>query len=388
MIPRKIQNEINELLEIFPAVGIIGPRQSGKTTLAKQIIAQLEKECIYLDLESHADLAKISEPELFFLNNQDKCIVIDEIQHKPELFPLLRSVIDKHRVPARFIILGSASPKIMRDSSESLAGRIAYKELNAFNLFEIINDRKLVQKHWFRGGFPESLLARSDNISNKWIDNFITTYIERDLPQLGFGLSSIVIRKLWSMLASNHGNLFNASTLSKALDISAPTVKKYVEFLEEAFLVYSLKPFYYNSNKRLVKSPKIYIRDTGILHFLNFIYDFSQLENNILIGASWEGYVIEQIRQLANQNTELFFYRTHHGTECDLVLVKGIKPVAAIEIKYSSAPKISKGFTLSIQDLKTSDNFIITPQSDDYILRENIRVVNLEDFIQKYLPKI
>ena len=240
--------------------------------------------------------------------------------------------------------------------------------------------------HWFTGGFPESFLAKKLSISKIWIDNFVTTYIERDLPQLGLGISPLILRNLWSMIASNHGNLFNANTFSKALDISSPTVRKYVYYLEQAFLIYSLKPYFYNSNKRLVKSPKLYIRDSGILHFLNFINNFSQLEGNILLGASWEGYAIEQIKQLTNKNIELYFYRTHQGTECDLVLVKGLKPIAAIEIKYSSAPKITKGFVLSINDLNTQNNFIVTPKSDDFLIRENIRVVNLLDFITKYLP--
>jgi len=389
MIQRNITSELIDLLGFFPAIGIIGPRQCGKTTLAKQIMSKIDKPTIYLDLESHSDIIKLTEPEHFFKNNIDKCIIIDEIQHMPELFPLLRSVIDAKKEPGRFIILGSASPGIMRDSSESLAGRIAYKELSPFNLTELNLKTKDINKHWFRGGFPDSFLAKTDKNSNQWKDNFITTYIERDLPQLGLDLSSITIRKLWMMLASDSGNLFNAASYSKGLGISVYTVKKYIDFLEKAFLIHSLPPFHFNTNKRLVKSPKIYIRDSGIQHFLNHINSFSQLEGNIKIGASWEGYVIEQIKQKLNDNsTQLYFYRTHNGTECDLLITRGIKVIAAIEIKYTNAPKITKGFTLSLQDLKPNKSFIITHSSDDYIIRDNIRVCNLYDFLNKYIDKI
>lgn len=388
MINRKIVSEFKELLEFFPAIGIIGPRQCGKTTLAKELIKEIPKECIYIDLESHADIIKLENPEQFFINNHDKCIIIDEIQHFPQLFTLLRSIIDRKREPMRFIILGSASPTIMRDSSESLAGRIAYKELSAFNLLEIYKSNDDIIKHWFRGGFPQSYLANNDKNSNLWLNNFITTYIERDLPQLGLSLSSITMRKLWMMLASNSGNLFNASTFSNALDISLPSIKKYVDFLEKAFLINCLQPFYFNTNKRLVKSPKIYIRDSGIMHYLNYIYNFNQLENNVKIGASWEGYVIEQIYHNIDNNHQLYFYRTHNGTECDLLIVRGLQVIACIEIKYTTAPKTTKSLALTIDDLKPLYSFIITPSADDFLIKENIRVCSLIDFLKIHLSKI
>lgn len=389
MIQRSITSELIDLLDFFPAIGIIGPRQCGKTTLVKQLMKIIDKPTIYIDLESHSDIIKLTEPEHFFLNNMDKCIIIDEIQHMPELFPLLRSVIDVKRIPSRFIILGSASPTIMRDSSESLAGRIAYKELSPFNLIEASKQQSNINKHWFRGGFPDSYLAKTDKNSYRWKDNFITTYIERDLPQLGLDLSSISIRKLWMMLASDSGNLFNAASYSKSLGMSVYTVKKYVDFLEKAFLIHSLPPFSLNTNKRLVKSPKIYIRDSGISHFLNSINSFEQLEGNIKIGASWEAYVVEQIKQSINDsNYQLYFYRTHNGTECDLLIARGIDVVAAIEIKYTNAPKITKGFTISLQDLKPDQSFVITHSSDDYIIKNDIRVCSLWDFLNKYLKGI
>jgi len=287
MINRRILTELIELLEFFPAVGIVGPRQCGKTTLAKEIRKQVKKETLFIDLESHADIIKLTEPEQFFWNNMDKCIIIDEIQRMPELFPLLRSVIDAKREPCRFIIMGSASPDIMRDSSESLAGRIAYKELSPFNILEIDESSpNIINKHWFRGGYPECFLASTDKQAELWKNNFITSYIERDLPQLGLDLSSLTIRKLWMLIASDHGNLFNASNYSKALGISVYTVNKYINFMEKAFLIHALPPFYFNTRKRLVKSPKLYIKNNNILHFLNHISGFSQLKKNIKIGAS------------------------------------------------------------------------------------------------------
>jgi len=386
MIKRTIEEELLELLSFFPAVGIIGPRQSGKTTLAKIISEKIEKECIYLDLESPTDRNKLKEPEYFFNDNKEKCIILDEIQRMSELFPILRSVIDKHRVSGRFIILGSASPVIMRDSSESLAGRIAYKELSPFNITEI--GFKYLRKHWLAGGFPDVFKLNDINKSRQWLENFVTTYIERDLRIIGLEASSTILANFWRMLAHSHGNIFNASNFARALGVTSPTITKYLHFLKEAFLINSLQPYFFNTKKRLVKSPKIYIRDSGILHYLTNTLDEKIHPVNVLIGASWEGYVIEQIKQITERKVELFYYRTHHGTECDLLFVKGLKPVAAIEIKYSSAPSITKGFTLAINDLQSENNFIITPDCDDYLIRKNIRVCNLNDFIGKYLNNI
>jgi len=387
MINRKIKKEIIKLLHHFPAVGIIGPRQCGKTTLVKEIAKEIKIKSLYLDLESFSDIAKLSEPELFFKNNTDKCIILDEIQQMSELFPLLRSVIDNHRKPSRFIILGSASPVIMRNTSESLAGRIAYKELHPFNIVEL-NYKKIWKKHWIKGGFPGSFLAKDIEISETWKDSFISTYIERDLPFFGLGVMPGILRKFWIMLAGNHGGILNASSYASALDISVPTVNKYIYYLENAFLINSLQPFFININKRLVKAPKIYIRDSGILHFLRHINTFEELENSIFIGNSWEGYVIEQIKELLPARIQAYYYRTHSGTECDLVLVKGDIVISAIEIKYSSYPSVTKGFTLSIQDLNPKTCFIITPSTDDYLIKENVRVCNLMDFLNNHLPKI
>jgi predicted AAA+ superfamily ATPase len=383
MVKRTLEKELAELVTLFPAVGIIGPRQSGKTTLARILMKSISKKCLYLDLESPTDRNKLTEPEYFFEDNKDNCIVIDEIQRMPELFPLLRSVIDKHKVPGRFIVLGSANPAIMRDSSESLAGRIAYKELSPFNLMETGFEN--MKKHWLQGGFPYAYKQKNSNTAKIWLENFITTYIERDLPVIGLDASPIILANFWTMLAHSHGNVFNASNFSRSLGVSSPTITRYLHFLEEAFLVNRLMPFFHNSKKRLVKSPKVYIRDSGVLHYLTGSLDPSVLPVHPIVGASWEGYVVEQVKQTLGRKLDMFYYRTHHGTECDMVLAKGYKPLVSIEIKYSSAPKITKGFSVAIEDLGTKNNFIITPYSDDYSIRENIRVCNLKTFLTIHL---
>lgn len=386
MVKRILESELLELLAFFPAVGIIGPRQSGKTTLAKIIMDKNSKKSVYLDLESPTDRNKLTEPEYFFEDNKDNCVVLDEIQRMPELFQLLRSSIDKHRVPGRFIILGSANPAIMRDSSESLAGRIAYKELSPFNIIETGFDN--MKKHWLLGGFPDAYKQENINRTKIWLENFVTTYIERDLPLIGLDTSSITLSNFWRMLAHSHGNIFNASNFARSLGISSPTITRYLHFLEEAFLVNRLMPFHYNTKKRLVKSPKVYIRDSGVLHYLTNTLDPAILPVHVIVGSSWEGYVVEQLKQTVGRSMEMYYYRTHHGTECDIVFVKGLKPVASVEIKYSSTPNVTKGFTLAINDLDTKANFIITPDCDDYTIRENIIVCSLQTFLARHLKEI
>ena len=388
MLVRQKQADLVEYLQYFPVLGIVGPRQVGKTTLSKKLIQnELNKEVIYLDLENPEDKAKLNDPVLFFKVHQDKCIILDEVQRKPELFPVLRSMIDLNRVPARFIVLGSASPDLIRDSSESLAGRIVYEELTPFSLTEVIH-LKDVFYHWFVGGFPEAFLIKKNKIRNVWFSNFIKTYVERDLPMLGLNIDRTTIRKLWGMAAHLQGSILNVSSLSKSLSITSPTVKRYLSFLEDAFLIRLLPAYAVNLKKRLVKSPKIYLRDTGLLHHLLRINTLEELQGHPILGNSWEGYVIEQIIQQGGDHFEYHYYRTHEGAECDLVLIKAEQPVACVEIKYTSSPKTSKGMLQSFSDLNAHSNFIVTPQTDDYALTEQINVCSLESFLTKHLKHL
>jgi predicted AAA+ superfamily ATPase len=385
MINRNLFPKIIELLTYFPAVGIVGPRQVGKTTLVKQISKHLGKQTVYLDLENPRDTAKLNDSVLFFENNIDKCIIIDEIQRQKDLFPILRSMIDLNRVAARFIIIGSASPDLIRDSSESLAGRIAYSELTTFNLTELDKQTDIL-KHWIWGGFPDAFLAPKKEINFIWYHNFVQTYVERDLPMLGLSSHPNVLRNLWTMIASINGNILNKATLTKSLEISTPTLNKYLSFFEEAFLIRMLKPYVKNIKKRLVKSPKIFIRDSGILHYMLGINNIPELQGHFAIGNSWEGYVIEQIIQLLKPGYTSFFYRTREGAECNLVIVKGDKVFACVEIKYTSVPKLTKSLTNSVADLNCTNNYIVTSNSDSYLLRKDIRVCSLSDFLYNYLP--
>ena len=387
MIHRTSSEKLASLARKFPIIGIIGPRQVGKTTLVKEFIKKISKESIYLDMEKPSDLEKLIDPELFLSSNKEKCVVIDEIQNKPELFPLLRAMIDENRVALRYIILGSASPELLRQSSQSLAGRIAYLELFPFNLIEL-NQHSELNKHHLLGGFPESILSENEQDSWEWLDNFIGTYVNRDLPQLGLRVDSITLRRLWEMIAWLNGNIINYQMIGKSLDLTIPTINSYISFFENAFLVRRLHPYHINMKKRLVKSPKIYLNDTGVLHRLLRIGDYNQLLGHTSVGASWEAYVINQLFSIKNNDIDLYFYRTHNGAEVDLVFVNALKPIATVEIKFTSTPRPSKGQINCINDLGTNKNYIVTPFSDDYLVKENIRVCSLVHFLRYYLPDL
>lgn len=384
IIIRQLGKQLRERLKNSPAVAILGPRQVGKTTLAKQ----LEKDFIYLDMENPRDLAKLKDAYTFLESLQEQTVIIDEVQLLPELFSLLRPLIDAKRSPGRFILLGSASPELVKGVSETLAGRISYNELSPVGLTEL-PETITYEQHWFRGGFPESLLSETDHLSKEWIDDFIISYVERDLAKMfGVDLAPTLLRNFWNMLAHLNGNLFNGESLARSLGVSSPTVNRYLDFLEGGYLIRRLQPWFVNAKKRLVKSPKTYIRDTGILHRLLNISSYSDLFGHPAIGASWEGYVIEQIYQLRNKQTELFFYRTQTGAECDLVLVQGISPIACIEIKLSNSPTVSKGFINCTQDLNPKHKYIITPKSETYKTSNEITVTNLEHFLVAIFPEI
>jgi predicted AAA+ superfamily ATPase len=374
---RSIFPLLQEYLSIFPAVGLLGPRQVGKTTLVKNL--KLEKEGLYLDLEKASDRAKLVDAELFLKAHADKTVILDEIQLMPELFAELRSLIDEQREPGRFILLGSASPDLIRKSADSLAGRIGYLELTPFYLGEVQTDE--LEKLWIRGGFPLSFLAKSDRESQLWRQNFIKTYLERDLAQIGLSTDPRLIERFWMMLANAQGGIWNAESFAKALGITRPTVNRYLEFLEGSFMVRVLAPFHQNIKKRLVKSPKVFIRDTGLLHSLTGVTSMDSLINQLLVGPSWEGFVIEQIIATLKEEYEYYFYRTHQGAECDLLLVKNGVVKTAIEIKNTLSPKLSKGMQISMEDTGAEKGVIICRISDSYPLSEKVKAVGLPEFL-------
>ncbi len=384
MIKRSIEAELLQKLEFFPAVGILGTRQVGKTTLAKTLPAVLNKEVIYLDLESPEDFQKLSYPEDYLKRHQNKTVIIDEIQILPNLLPVLRSLIDKSRNPSRFVLLGSVSPTLMQQSSESLACRISYVNLAGFNLSEVGTEN--MNRCWFRGGYPVAFLAEDKDHSNLWLDSFIENYVRRELPILGLNTSPLNIRRFWEMIGHSNGGLWNTSTFAKSLKLNTKTIDKYRDFLENAFLINVLQPYPHNIRKRLVKSPKVYIRDSGILHRLLRVSNLEDLYSLLQIGGSWEAFVVEQVRQLKQGDIDLFFFRTHNGAEVDLVFVKGPKILATAEVKLTNAPRTSKGLIEAIKTLKAQQNFIITPSAEHYITGHDLVVCSLPLFIKEYLP--
>ena len=389
MIKRTLTREIMLGLDYFPVTGIIGPRQVGKTTLAKQLLLEIPRPSVYLDLELDADLALLQQNAQGFLQlHQDKCVVIDEIQHMPRLFSLLRALVDQHRVPARFMILGSASPTLIRQSAQSLAGRIAYSELTPLSLLEVEPEGISQNEHWFKGGFPNALLQHNPEVSTMWLRNFVSTFIEKDLKSLGYEISLVTMTKLYRMIAHVHGQLLNMSSISLSLGVSQPTVSKYLDLLEGGFLIHRLEPYFVNVGKRLVKSPKIYFRDTGILHQLADITSFDNLQRSTLLGASWEGYVVEQIRRVTDGIWQYYFYRTVVGAEVDLFLISPNGKKVCIEIKYSVAPSISKGFYMSVADLKPDFQYVIIPTGETYFRDENVKVCSLINFLKEELAII
>lgn len=354
--------------------------------MVKTLEAQLSKKVIYLDLESPQDRNRLQDPELYLSERQDALIVLDEIQRMPMLFPLLRSAIDRHRVAGRFVLSGSASPELLQKSSESLAGRISYLELQPFHWGEV-SEFISYRQHWLRGGYPEMLLADSDKTANRRMNDFITTYVERDLPMLGLSASSTVVRNLLSVLVGVHANLLNISELSRSLGLSVTAVSRYLDFLENAFLIRRLQPWHLNIKKRIVKSPKLFVRDSGMLHALADIADVEVLAGSLWLGGSWEGYIVQQIIAQLSYNIRPYFYRTADGSELDLVLVRGVSPVLGIEIKYSNSPKLSAGNYIAAKDLGDIPILVVTPSAGDYKLPQNVQVCELQslkEHLQEY----
>jgi predicted AAA+ superfamily ATPase len=373
MIKRGLENDILLSLDQFPAVGLIGSRQVGKTTLAMMVAQRSAERAIYLDLERPSDLAKLGDAELYLGSMADSLVIIDEVQRRPDLFPVMRSLIDEQRRPGRFLILGSASPALLRQSSESLAGRIVYHELKPFNLQEVGASTDDMNRLWNRGGYPESFLAASDAASLKWREAFIQTYLERDIPNLGLRMPAVTLRRFWLMLAHCQGQLWNASQIAGSLGVDSKTARRYLDVLDDTFMVRQLPPLHANLKKRLVKSPKIYLRDTGLLHGLLGIGAYEQLLGHPAAGASWEGWCVEQVLSTVAPATGARFYRTSAGAEIDLVLQPpGGGPPVAIEAKFSLDPRPTRGFWSALSDLQPARSFVVYPGAEFYPLGETV----------------
>lgn len=377
MIQREIRNTIEKALERQPAVAIIGPRQVGKTTLALDIASK--RPSVYLDLESYADRSKLKDPILFFKQYEDSLVVLDEIHRMPELFQTLRGVIDHQRRQGKkngcFLILGSASIDLLRQSGESLAGRIAYINMPPLHGLEVPFES--LSCLWLRGGFPESFLAKTDDDSFLMRKDFIRTYLEREILQFGPRVPAETLERLWMMLAHSQGTMVNISQLASNLSIASKTLTTYIDLLCDLLLVRRLRPFYSNLGKRLVKTPKIYIRDSGVLHALLGIKDMASLLGHPIVGQSFEGFVIENILSILPTGVQASFYRTSAGAEIDLILEFPNKKIMAIEIKSGLNVNPRKGFYSAIEALQTSHNFIVYSGKDSYPIAKNIEAISL-----------
>jgi len=376
-LPRHITNRIEQRLATMPAVAILGPRQCGKTTLAKALIKTLEN-AVYLDLQRRSDLNKLRDPEAFFEINSNKLICLDEIQRVPELYAEMRSRVDRHGGSGQFLILGSASPELIRQTSESLAGRISYFELTPFLLREVktedwASDRnRMLHQLWLRGGFPRSYLCANDEESLSWRKDFIRTFLERDIPQLGLAIPARRLERFWRMCAHVHGQLLNRSRLGDSLGVSHHTINSYIAILEQTYLLRVLEPYYANTKKRLVKSPKVYLRDTGIMHALLDIQNFNDLLGHPACGSSWEGFALEQILS-SFQDWQASFYRRATGAEIDLILEKGNRKIA-VEIKVSTSPEVRRGFWNALDDLNVDEAWIVAPVKESYPYKHGVYV--------------
>ena len=373
---------VREALGRQAAVALIGPRQVGKTTLALEIVN--ETDALYLDLETRADRAKLADPALFLRSYEDRLVILDEIHRTPELFSELRGLIDQGRQrgrrTGRFLILGSASIGLLRQSRESLAGRIEYVELNPLSALEVATDDDSLNSLWVRGGFPDSFLARNDTDSLIFRRDFIRTYLERDVPQFGRRIPAETLEHLWTMLAHDQGTLLNASRLASSLSVSAPTVTGYIDLLTDLLLVRRLRPFYANVRKRLVKSPKVYVRDSGVVHALLGIMDHNSLAGHPVVGASWEGFVIENLLSAASPGTKASFYRTSAGAEVDLVLeLPGSRAPWAVEVKRGLGAALGKGFRNALEDIKPERSFVVTAGSDRYQVAKDVEAIGLRE---------
>lgn len=385
MIERRIKHQVRAALDRQAAVAIIGPRQVGKTTLACEIAG--ERDALYLDLEDRNDREKLADPGLFLAQYEDRLVVLDEIHRTPELFQTLRGIIDKGRRKGkrtgRFLILGSASIDLLRQSGESLAGRIEYVDMRPLDITEVGAADNAMNRLWIRGGFPDSYLARNDDYSFKLRQDFIRTYLERDVPQLGPRIPATTLRTLWTMLSHGQGSPLNASSLASALSLSAPTVTKYIDLLVDLLLLRRLGPYHANVGKRLVKSPRVYVRDSGLLHALLGIGDYNSLAGHPVVGASWEGFVIENLLSDLPYKTQSNFYRTAAGAEIDLVLeFPGKSEIWAVEIKRALSARPKKGFYHACEDIQPHKGFVVYAGEERYPISAGIDAISLAEMCQ------
>jgi len=390
MIQRRFETKISDALMRSPSVALVGPRQVGKTTIALNISKTTPS--IYLDLESRLDLEKVRDITAFHEDNRDKLIILDEVQRLPEVFAPLRGIIDKERrkgnKTGQFLFLGSASIDLLKQSGESLAGRIAYIELHPVDVLEYAeNSLGKMNELWLRGGFPESLLAKSDKDSINWRFDFIKTYLERDIPQLGPRIPAETLERFWTMLAHNQGTVLNAAHLGRNLEVSGVTIGRYLDLMTDLLLVRRLKPWTFNIGKRLVRSPKIYVRDSGITHALLNIDTYNNLLGHPVVGGSWEGFIIENIMSVAPAGMQPFYYGTPGGAEIDLVLEFSGSEKWAVEIKRRSAPSITKGFHIACEDIKPERRYVVYSGKDRFSLGEGITAIPLFDLMQEILNK-
>lgn len=392
MIKRRLEDQIRDRLKNSPSVALMGPRQVGKTTLAFNISEGMPS--IYLDLENRTDLQKVQDIEAFHRENNDKLIILDEVQRLPEVFASIRGLIDAERrkgnKTGHFLFLGSASIELLQQSSESLAGRISYIELFPVHVLEYLekpDELDKLNRLWVRGGFPESLLAKDDENSLRWRRDFIKTYLERDIPQLGPRVPAETLERLWIMLAHAQGTNINASKLATSLEVSNVSVGRYIDLLVDLLLVRKLQPYTANIKKRLVKSPRVYVRDSGITHALLNIGSYNDLLGHPVVGKSWEGFVIENIMSVLPEGAQAFYYRTTGGAEIDLLIEFGNSPREfwAIEIKRSASASLKRGFHEACEDINPTRKFVIHAEEDSFPMKDDIQAISLFEFINNLL---